>query len=80
METVRFDFTRDEIALRDKLIRIYITQVFIINKYTTTFEMFGRVVRNPRIIPDTSHFYCGAEYKPGPQDIRKAITRFFITV
>ena len=76
IETVKFDFTREEITLREELIRIYVTQVFIINKYTTTFEMFGRVVRNPRTIPDTSHFYCGAEYKPGPQDIRKAITDF----
>ena len=76
IETVRFDFTRDEITLRDELMRIYVTQVFIIKKYRTTFEMFGRVVRNPRNIPDTSHFYCGADYKPGPQDIKKAITDF----
>ena len=76
METVRYDFTRKEITLRDELIKIYITQGFIIEKYKTTFEIFGRVERNPRIIPDTTHFYCGENYKPGPRDIRKAITDF----
>jgi len=74
--TVRLEFTRDEITLRDQLMRIYVTQVFIIEKYGTTFEMFGRVVRNPRNIPDTSHYYFSADYKPGPRDIRKAITDF----
>jgi len=56
--------------------QIYKTQGFIIEKYKTTSEMFGRVVRNPRSIPDATHFYGGEDYKPRPQDIRKAITDF----
>ena len=76
IETVNYDFTREEITLRDELMQIYKTQGFIIEKYKTTSEMFGRVVRNPRSIPDATHFYGSEDYKPRPQDIRKAITDF----
>ena len=77
IETVKFDFTREEITLRDELMQIYKTQGFIIEKYRTTSEMFGRISRNPRIIPDTTQFYGGEDYKPRPQDVKKAITDFF---
>ena len=76
IETVRINFTREEIALRVDLMKIYITQGFIIEKYKTTYEMFGRVARDPRIIPDTIDFYRGADYNPAPKDIKKAITEF----
>jgi len=76
METVKCDFTLDEATLRDELVRIYLTQGFIVEKYRTTREIFGRVVRNPKVIPDTTHLYGGADYKPTPQDIRKAIADF----
>ncbi|MCH8234195.1 MAG: PIG-L family deacetylase [Bacteroidetes bacterium] len=76
MEIVRCDFTLEEATLRDELMQIYITQGFIIEKYRTTSEMFGRVVRNPKMIPDTTHLYGGTDYKPTPQDIRKAIADF----
>ena len=76
MDIVRYYFTREEITLRDKLMHIYITQEFIIEKYRTTFEMFGRVVRTPEIVPDTTHFYGSEDYKPTPQHIRKSITDF----
>ena len=76
MEIVRRDFTLEEATLRDELMQIYITQGFIIEKYRTTSEMFGRVVRNPKMIPDTTHLYGGTDYKPTPQDIRKAIADF----
>ena len=76
IHTVRYYFTREEITLRDELMHIYITQEFIIEKYRTTFEMFGRVVRTPEIVPDTTHFYGSEDYKPTPQHIRKSITDF----
>ena len=76
IETVKFDFTREEITLRDELMQIYKTQGFIIEKYRTTSEMFGRISRNPGIIPDTTQFYGGEDYKPRPQDVKKAITDF----
>jgi len=76
MEIVRCDFTLEEATLRDELMQIYITQGFIIEKYRTTSEMFGTVVRNPKLIPDTSFLYGGPDYKPTPQDIRKAIADF----
>ncbi len=79
METVRWDFTPEEVTLKDELMRIYVTQEFIIKKYRTTREMFGRAVRNTKIIPDTTHLYGDTEYKPTPRDIRKAIAEFFIT-
>ncbi len=74
--TVRCDFTPEEAALRDELMKIYVTQRFIIEKYRTSSEMFGRVVRNPKVIPDTTHLYGGAGYKPTTQDIRKAIADY----
>ena len=74
--TVRCDFTPEEAALRDELMQIYVTQGFIIEKYRTSSEMFGRVVRNPKVIPDTTHLYGGAGYKPTTQDIRKAIADY----
>ncbi|MCZ6842067.1 MAG: hypothetical protein O7G32_04470, partial [SAR324 cluster bacterium] len=74
--TVRCEFTPEEAALRDGLMQIYVTQEFIIEEYRTSSEMFGRVVRNPKVIPDTTHLYGGAGYKPTTQDIRKAITDF----
>ena len=76
METVRCDFTFEEVALRNELMQVYITQGFIIEKYRATSEIFGKVVRNPKNIPDTTHLYGGADYKPKPQDIRKAIADF----
>ena len=76
IETVKYDFTREEIVLRDEVMQIYKTQEFIVEKYRTTSDMFARVVRNPRIIPDTTYFYSSEDYKPSPQDIRKAITDF----
>ena len=77
METVKYDFTREEITLRDELMQIYKTQGFIVEKYRATSEMFGRVVRNPKDIPDTTHFYGSEDYKPSPQDIKNAINNFF---
>jgi len=79
IETVRHDFTSEEISLRDKIMRIFITQGFIIEKYNATFEVFGRGERDPGNIPDTTDFYCGADYRPGPQELKKAINDFFIT-
>ncbi len=76
MDTVSWDFSPEEVTLKDELLQIYVTQEFIIEKYRTTREMFGRVVRNPKLIPDTTHLYGGSEYKPTPQDIRRAITDF----
>ena len=76
METVKYDFSREEITLRDELMQIYKTQGFIVEKYRTTSEMFVRVARNPRNIPDTTHFYASEDYKPSPQDIKKAITDY----
>ncbi|MEK0340018.1 MAG: PIG-L family deacetylase [Nitrosopumilus sp.] len=76
METVRCDFSREEATLRDELMQIYITQGFIIGKYRTTREMFGRVAQDPKTIPDTTDVYGGADYQPTPQDIRKAIADF----
>ncbi len=79
MEIVRYDFGREEIAVRDELMRVYITQEFIIRKYRATCEMFGKVVRDPRMIPNTPHFYGSGDYKPGRQAIKKAIADFFNT-
>ena len=79
METVRWDFTPEEVTLKDELMRIYVTQEFIIEKYRTTREMFGRAVRDTKSIPETTHLYGDSEYKPTPRDIRKAITEFFMT-
>ena len=79
MEIVRYDFGREEIAVRDELMRIYITQRFILRKYRATCEMFGKVVRDPRMIPNTPHFYGSGDYKPGRQAIKKAIADFFNT-
>ena len=76
MEIVRYDFTSEETAFRDELMQKYLTQRFIREKYRTASEMFGRVARNPKIIPDTTHFYLSADYKPGLRDIRVAITDF----
>ena len=76
MEIVRYDFTSEEAEFRDELMQNYLTQGFIREKYRTTSEMFGRATRNPKIIPDTTHFYVGADYKPGLRDIRVAITDF----
>ena len=76
IEIVRYDFTRKEITMRDELMRIYTTQKFIVEKYKATHEMFGRVPRNPEIIPDTTQLYCGADYKPGPKDIKKAVNDY----
>ena len=77
METVKWDFTAEEVTLKDELMRSYVTQEFIIEKYRTTREMFGRTARDTRIIPDTTHLYGDSEYKPTPRDIRKAIADFF---
>lgn len=76
IEIVRNNFTRDEITLKNEVMQIYITQKFIIEKYRATTEMFGRAVRNPKLIPFTPHFYGDSDYKPRPQDIRNAITDF----
>ena len=76
MEIVRYDFTSEEAEFRDELMQNYLTQGFIRVKYRTTSEMFGRATRNPKIIPDTTHLYGGTDYKPTPQDIRKAIADF----
>ncbi len=77
METVKWDFTPEEVTLKDELMRSYVTQEFIIEKYRTTREMFGRTARDTRIIPDTTHLYGDSEYQPTPRDIRKAIADFF---
>ncbi len=76
LTTVRCDFTPEESAHRDELMKIYVTQGFIRDKYRTKSEIFSRIVRNPRIISDTTHLYGGAHYRPTPQDIRKAIVDF----
>jgi hypothetical protein len=56
--------------------KIYTTQRFIVEKYRTAYEMFGRVVRNPKTIADTTHLYGGQNYRPTSQEIRKAIADF----
>ena len=76
IETLRCYFTPEEATLRDELMKIYITQGFIVEKYRTVCEMFGRVVRNPKTIPDTTHLYGGENYRPTSQDIRKTIADF----
>ena len=78
METVRWDFTPEEVTLKDELMRIYVTQEFIIKKYETTREIFGRAVRNTEIIPDTTHLYGDSGYRPTPRDIRRAIAEFLL--
>ena len=76
IETLRCYFTPEEAMLRDELMKIYTTQGFIVAKYRTAYEMFGRVVRNPKTIADTTHLYGGQNYRPTSQEIRKAIADF----
>jgi len=76
IETLRCYFTPEEATLRDELMKIYITQEFIVEKYRTACEIFVRVVRNPKTIPDTTHLYGGENYRPTSQDIRQAIADF----
>ena len=76
IETLRCYFTPEEATLRDELMKIYITQGFIVEKYRTACEIFVRIVRNPKTIPDTTHLYGGENYRPTSQDIRQAIADF----
>ncbi len=76
IETLRCYFTPEEATLRDELMKIYITQGFIVEKYRTAYEIFVRIVRNPKTIPDTTHLYGGENYRPTSQDIRQAIADF----
>ncbi len=78
-ETAILPFTLDQIELRERLIRNYQSQVFIVERFRRAFEAFGRVKRDFKTMQDTLYFYRDEKGKPTPKDIRRSIREYLQT-
>lgn len=72
------DYNPEEIQLKNRLLRLYKSQIYIADMFTAPRDQFGRIQRDfsNGEIPETTYFYKDSPGHPKPEEIRAAITSF----
>lgn len=75
-EVYRLRFTTEENELRERLIKGYQSQAFIIDRFRSSHEKFRRMQRDFKEISGGQYFYSNKTGHPQPHEIRRAISTF----
>ena len=72
------EYNPEEIKLKNRLMNIYQSQIYIVDMFTATRDQFGRIQRDfsNGSVPESVYFYKDAQGHPSPEQIRKAIGTF----
>ncbi len=71
-------YSDGEKRFKDELLRIYQSQIYIVDMFTEKKDQFGKITRNFRNtpLPETTYWYRNDPSHPAPEVIRQTINNF----